>query len=601
MAIEPQMTALSPEEPAGRDPSLKDVQRLKTDFCDAIEVANEARKLAFRDLDYYHNFNDSQWTEEEKKELKARNQPIVSSNWIKRRILFAEGMEQRTRTDPKAWPKRPNATDQAEVATKVLNDIETNTRFDRTASRAFRDLAIMGAEIGEVVWNGREIEVNRIPFRKFFCDPRTMMEDYSSARFMGYVDWFDAEEVRELFAGAPNLEEAISGSYAEGELEKGYEDKPDNWGDRTRERVRVVVMYYKTGRSEWNYAYFTGGGILKEGRSPYIDSDGKTQNPIIAQAVYMTEDNEVYGLVRDMVSLQREVNMRRSLSLSLLKDRRLWAMDEGVFPNPEAAKREVAKSNGILIARGRFGEAWGFVESQTEISGNLELLQEAKSELQIQQANAALQGREVSGQSGVAIQAQQSAGMTEDNSIYDAHNDWKRRIYRAMWNAARQFWTEEQFIRMTDDEGQVQFLGVNQQVPTGQIDPMTGQPQMAIQNQLATMDVDIDIETAPDFVTMQHETFARLTELAQAGVQIPPEAILAAMPQFPDKKKVENLIKQAAEAQAPIIQANTQLDLAQKEADVTKTKAEAMNKNADTANKLHPEPKPTPNINGKAA
>lgn len=585
------------EDPPEKAPGQKDLERLKRDYCDATEVAAEARRLAFRDLEYFHNFNDNQWTSQEKAELNQRNQPIVVSNWIKRRVLFAAGMEQRTRTDPKAYPRTPKDEQAASVVTDVLDFVETETRFDSIASRGFFDLSIMGIEAAEVIQQGNETIINRIAFEKFFVDPRSRDLDFSDARYMGYVDWFDKEEVEELFPDIENIDGMIASSYADGDLEEGYEDKPQYWGDRTRERVRVVVMYYKTAKNEWRFAYYTGGGILTEGQSPYQDDKGRSACPIVAQSMYVTQENERYGIVRDMISLNREVNMRRSLSLSLLKNRRIWARDKGVFPQPEAAKKEVARADGLLIANGVYQQDWGFIDSNAEITGNLELLQEAKGELQIQQANAALQGREVSGQSGKAILAQQSAGMTEDNQLFDVHNEWKLRIYRAIWARVKQFWKEEDYIRITDDENSFRFAHINVPVMGETVDPMTGQPMMGvvgIENELARMNVDIDIQTSPDMATLQHETFEMLVQLVQAGAPIPPDVLLQAAPQFKDKAKIIEAIKAQQEQAAPLQQAQVQLQMEKETAEVTKTKAETMNINAKTAKELMPEPKPEP-------
>ena len=42
---------------------------------------------------------------------------------------------------------------------------------------------------------------------------------------------------------------------------------------------------------------------------------------------------------------------------------------------------------------------------------------------------------------------------------------WKIRVYRALFNAAQNYWTNERWIRVTDAEGQPQFVQINEMVP----------------------------------------------------------------------------------------------------------------------------------------
>ena len=272
-----------------------------------------------------------------------------------------------------------------------------------------------------------------------------------------------------------------------------------------------------------------------------------------------------------------------------------------MFGPEQNVKEEVARADAVLIANGQFGVEWGFIESQAEIAQNFELLQDAKAEIDAQGPNAGLQGRGVENQSGRAILAQQNAGMAEENTIFDTHNDWKLRVYRAMWSRAKQFWQEPMFIRIADGEapGGAKFTPVNQPDPQ-QMQAMMGQPQMPgmppmggppmgqppmgmppqgmpmmpgmpgqmpgmqmpepiDMNMLADMDVDIVIEAAPDMITLQHEEFEKLTMAVQAGVMIPPDVILEAS-QIRNKKALVDRMKQDGDLNAKLQAAGEQLE-----------------------------------------
>lgn len=566
-----QPDAAAPAEFKGRG-----IEAYKRMFARAEETCAPARKLAHRDRDWHDNFDDSQWDAEEKKILNGRKQPIVTSNHIKRKVKFLCGLEQKQRTDPKAYPRRPDSEKSASMVTQVLDFIEEETRFDHTASAAFPDLCVEGIEAAEViVENGETVAVNLIQYDSFFYDPRSKKKDFSDASYLGYQDWFDLEEAFELFAVPEDDPEAesknaeirnlLEGSFEDGNLDEGYEDKPYQlWGDSERKRVRIACMYWKTAGGQWNYTYFSGSGVLREGVSIYLDDKGRPDCAIIAASAQMTRKNERFGVVRDMISPQSEMNYRRSMSLHYLRNRRMWARAPGILPAD--AKEQVARADGILIANGNFGVDWGFIDSNAEITGNLELLQEAKGEMAVQGPNAGLQGRGTEDQSGKAIALQQNAGLAEENDVFDIHNDWKLRIYRAMWARAKQFKTEEWFIRITGENDAVQFLHVNQ--PVYQMDPMTGQPVqgpdgkpvvVAVNNRLAEVDADIVLMPAPDMITLQHEEFEKLTRMVEAGVPIPPDIILEAS-QIKNKDKLVERLKKDMDLQAKLQQAGQQIE-----------------------------------------
>ena len=158
-------------------------------FQESEDALQDARILAFRDEDFYHNFNDNQWSKDEKATLEERGQPIYTHNRCKRKVKTLKGIEQRSRTDPKAFPRKPQGEGMAEVATDVLNAIDDKTKFDAKASRQFADMTITGIEAVEVIWDSEEneIKVDKIRYDELFYDPRSKEEDFEDARYIGYA------------------------------------------------------------------------------------------------------------------------------------------------------------------------------------------------------------------------------------------------------------------------------------------------------------------------------------------------------------------------------------------------------------------------------
>jgi len=150
-------------------------------------------------------------------------------------------------------------------------------------------------------------------------------------------------------------------------------------------------------------------------------------------------------------------------------------------------------------------------------------------------------------QSGRAILAQQQGGALEGQPVFDMLRHMDNEAYKKMWRRIRQCWTAPDYIRVTDDERNIRWVGINMPKmqpmagPDGQpiVDPQTGQPAMApqidpntgqpvMQNQLSELDVDIVMDDAPHVGTLQQEEFALLVEAAKSGLPIPPKAIIKA-------------------------------------------------------------------------
>ena len=107
----------------------------------------QSRELAERDRDYKDN---KQWSDKEVKIIEKRKQPVVTINRIKPKVDFLIGMEQQSRTDPKAFPRTPNHDDAADAATEAMRFVCDNNDFDYIASDGFENMLVEGTCACEV-------------------------------------------------------------------------------------------------------------------------------------------------------------------------------------------------------------------------------------------------------------------------------------------------------------------------------------------------------------------------------------------------------------------------------------------------------------------
>jgi hypothetical protein len=560
---------------AKTDEYKPDLASLKKMFEEAADLTKTARLQAQIDRDYFDG--PGQWSSEERLALQKRNQPDSYFNRIRPAIEGTIGLIEQGQTDPKAWPRNPQDEQSAEVATKVLRYIEDKADFDQTKMECAHDFFIEGVCAVIVEADERlEIQANHIRYEEFFFDPRSRRKDFEDARYLGIAKWRYADDVAREFPDAKaDIERSLEG--AVGVVDDTFQDRPTDisttvqWVDKKKRRVMVVELYHLEA-GEWRRCVYHAGGLLEFGASPYRDKYG-TRCPIIAASCYIDRENNRYGKVRDMRGPQDEINKRRSKLLHLINASQIQAVDPAaVEVNADDARREAARPDGVIP----YG--WQKVPTTDVAAGQANLLAEAKSEIERMGPNPAILGRQGETQSGRAQLVRQQAGLTELAPVLGVFDRWMLRVYRAMWETARQFWTAPMWIRVTDDEGAPEFIGLNMpatvETPYG--------PQQTVEHPIAEMDVDITIETTPDTANVQQEQFLGLIELVKSGaVQIPPQILIKAS-SLPDKTALLEEMKALSEQPNP----QAELQLRGAAAEVQKTEAEAALTGAKAQNEM---------------
>lgn len=567
--------------------SPADLSRLKRYFTEAEHLTADARAKSLQCIDYY---DSDQYTRAELAKLAERGQPAIVINRIKPAINGMVGVIERSRTDPRAWPRNPQDADSADTATDVLRYIADFNRFKRLKADCFRDMLIAGTMAAVVgVDADLNVAIEQIRWEEFFFDPRARRGDFRDARYLGIAKWMYADDVQALWPDrADKIQAAVDNAPSLGSaMSESFMDRPlagagtgGAWIDARQRRLLVVEIYYR--EAGWNRAVYTGADILEAGPSPYLDHKGRPACPIEATSAYVRRDNGRYGAVWDMIGPQDEINKRRSKSVHAVSTTRIQVHDPSAIEvDADAARREAARPDGVIP----YG--WALAPNPAEFSGNVELMAEAKAELERMGPNPAVLGRTDQDASGRALLARQQSGLVEMAHLYAALEDWELRLYRQCWARARQYWTAPQFIRVTDDEDAPKFVGLNQPVPGGPpvmgADPQTGAPVLTpgilgYRNRIAEMDVDIEIETQTDIANIAQEQFSELLDLVRmspAYQQQAPLSMLIQLSQIPHKRAILDQLKQASDQQAQGQARMQALEEAERQARIAKTQAEA--------------------------
>lgn len=524
-------------------------------FEEAEETTRPAREQAERDRDYT---DLKQWTQEEASALKARNQPVVTFDRTKRKINALLGLEKQTRKDPKAFPRNPQDEAGAHAATDAIRYVCDDSRWDDRRSDAASNLLIEGTGIIKVgvkqTRAGMDPEIKRIPWNRFWYDPHSAEADFSDANHMGEVIWGDIEDLKVKFPGKEEILEATL------QLERSvasetYDDRPrDLWADRKRKRVRIVEAYYRKG-GVWHFCIYTKGGFIVDPQpSPYLDEDKQPECPIKAISLYVDRENQRYGEVRAMIGPQDEINKRRSKALHLINERQA-RVSPSVGQDKEMIRKELSNPRGVFV--GEAGEV-EILPTNDMAMANLQMLQEAKNEMDLLSLNAASIGKSQQDLSGKAIMAQQQGGMLEAATFLDRIRCLSIAVYRSVWARIQQHWNAERWIRVTDNENNVRFVGLNRPVTAleqaaqqlgvnrenaqqfqaerpqeaAQLAMFAQSPMaqqvVSVENNVTELDIDITIDEGMDTPTLAAEQFEQLVQMAGNGLPIPPDVLIEA-------------------------------------------------------------------------
>jgi len=584
---------------------MDNVTALVAKFEASEEASEESRREAEQARDYY---NGEQLTAEQIKALNRRKQPIVIENLIQPKIDYLCGLERQTRTDPKALPRTAKHEQDASSITDALRYVCDDQDFPIKRSGVFSNMLVEGfggVEVGHrMVRGGIDPGITLIEWNRLFFDPHSCKPDFSDAEYLGFVTWMDLGKAKDRY---PDAADKIDATFtAAGSIGDTYDDKPRriSWADPKRRRVRIVTIYCMHD-GVWHRAVFTQMGELEPmAPSPYLDEDGKPDCALILQSAYVDRDNDRFGIVRHYKTLQDEVNKRRSKFLHLSNSRPI-RISPATGLSADAARAEMNRPDGVVVAEQ--GEV-EIIPTGDMAAGHFNLLAEAKDAIQKVGPNATMQGKGSQDSSGRAIMALQQGGMVEMAPLLDNLRHFNVRVYRALWNRIKQFWDAERWIRITDDEATVRFVGLNTTkgaiaayklktaLENGQIDQQTAQ-QYAMQlqsdpammqpaNMIAELDVDIDLDEVPSVAHMQAENLAALSQLAPVTPpQFMPvlfELMVEAMPDLKNKDRLREIIEQIKnQPPDPAQEQMKMIALAGQQAEVEKTQSETEENRAD--------------------
>lgn len=446
-------------------------EKLRAWYESHVSSCKTERDEAYEARDQY---DGNQWTEEEKAILRARFQPIITSNRIAPKINFLVGAEIASRIDPVALPRTPNEEQSAELATDALRYASGRdyANFPRVKTNTAEGLfveGISGALIDQSEDGPEDFTLRHLPYDRIFWDPHSRDVLFRDALYTGLITWLDIEDATEKYGD----EHGVLFSWHGGSGSEDHEDAPsDDWYDRDRQRVKIAEFFWWEGPKLWSAHVCSNQIIWGPKLVDLVDDKGRQWCPLVLVRGNCTrKDNASYGMVKPMISSQQEINKRKSRAMFLLQQNRVIA-ERGAIANPQEFQTELAKPDGfaeVTVPGALQNGAIQILPGTEMANGHIAMLQDAKAEIDQVGPSAPVLAADDSTMSGVALLRKKELANTELRPIYDRLEEWQHAVFCRMWWWIRQRWTAERWIRLTDDESMraLRFVRINGKTTTG--------------------------------------------------------------------------------------------------------------------------------------
>ena len=310
-------------------------------------------------------------------------------------------------------------------------------------------------------------------------------------------------------------------------------------GDEVDEKLkrRALKLIPGARKTEMNrdcmYMAVVCGDVLiqKAISSPYKSN----LFPFIPFYCHRKKNGQPYGRVLRLIDPNREINSRRSKAMYMLNNR-LSIYEKGAVVDPAKLADELARADGqVSLENGKFDK---FMLHQNQDIGqaNLQMLQEAKSELQ-HLAGEDYLAPSSEMRSGAGVQQQQLPYHLSQVDIFDNLRRTRKIKTNLVTSYIQQFYDEDMVFQITDDQEKAKTVTISKQ------------QFHDIKNRV----FDVIVKEQPDYATAQEEAFAQLSTTLPQVAQYGPAwgKILVMNSGLREKEKTLEILEEMSKSAPP--------------------------------------------------
>jgi hypothetical protein len=442
------------------------------------------RNLAARDERYYHN---EQRTAEEIKALEDKERAPVQINEIGPVLdsILSDALDVEFDWEVIPIPGVESVLETEELAASVytclLNEAKTRSGIEFSQDDVKEDGLIVGRGWVEIDFDGPNISLLHVPWRDMWWDCYAQDKyTLSDARHVERSKWVpyewalktykkQARQLKDLYEETTDEGVVGEGQYPatqDYELSAGEGDKEKpKYVDKKNKRIRLVEMWYYGDDGRVRKALFSKKILISDVDRLEVRPKPLKVNtlPFRSYTVKVDHKGFPYGVVRPLVDLQDIINKRYSKAEFLL-DVNQVITQEGLFEDLNDLAQKAAQPDAVIEmpAGAEYGKHFvierGGELSTQQYSMFVDAIQRIR---EIGSRNAEALGLPSNARTGPAIARRQQAAA---NTVYKAFRNMKRFWYElglVMQRFIRAYYTDERIIRVTNEEGAVEYVNVN--------------------------------------------------------------------------------------------------------------------------------------------
>ena len=467
-------------------------------------------------------YDSDQWDAESKAILEERGQEPLVLNVIAQSLNWIIGSERRARADYKILPRKKEAAKAAERKSQLLKYLSDVNKSQFGHSEAFEEMVKAGVSFME---SGVQSDTDGEPiydrfesWRNIIWDSSASERDLSDARYFFRSKWVDLDDACAKFPKRKAQIElaALNNNEFGGSIDRFGDDAMDAREDETyargysntehpnftRERVRLIEAWFKIPVETEVMGGGEFAGELYDEASPgharQIETgEGEVRNRTVYRTFVMvmttthalwfsespyrhnrypftpmwcyrkSKTGEPYGVVRNMVDAQKDINKRFSKALAILSSNKT-IMDEGAVDDLDEFEDEVSRPNAIIVKKhGKHLQ----IDADRELSAaHLSVMQMSMQMIQtLSGVTDEAMGRTTNAVSGRAIMARQEQGAVSTARPFDGQRACRQYHGEKMLSLIEQFMSEEKQFRITNSRGQPDYVMVNDGIPENDI------------------------------------------------------------------------------------------------------------------------------------
>lgn len=531
---------------------------------------------------YERFFSNDQWDAKDLEELNKLKRPALSLNMIRPTVSAILGEYINKRASFQFKPRTEGDQQVADVLTKVMMQICDQNNYDHVERTVFMDGVITDRGFFDVRMDYADnqqgdIKITALDPFDVVIDPQGKEYDPTTWREVSTTRWMSIDDIADAY-GEELAEQAKNNALARGfandfveyyrdstfgSVENGYANAAYTYdqipsAERQVRRIRVIDrQYYKVDRSEFLVDPVTGDETripknwdddrilayrTMTGAQQVVKTERRVHWTVTAADIVLHDDWSPYetftvvpyfpmfrrgkplGIVRDLIDPQKQVNKLYSQSLHIVNSTANsgWQMEDGALINmtPEDLARDGAKTGLVVVTAP--GKSINKIQPNQIPTGITTLAQTAGDFIRrISGVSEYMVGEGSTEVSGVALDARINRNLSMLQPIFDSLDYTRSLLARKVLSLIQRYYTDTRMFRVTaeSETGQAtsEVIAVNAPTHEG-----------TIVNDLTVGKYDVVATSQPSRASFVETQFAQLIQMAQAGIQVPPDVMIEA-------------------------------------------------------------------------